>query len=195
MDEEHTSAIRIAETVAVIHNRYMEIFYTEENARERDEYNAYISETAYTIINRVYTAYFDSFLDVGENAQDAAKITYPLYNKLRSWIRQQMIGGIQLVIARRVVEGVDLVKIAEGSEWQVRKFVEDRFWDMHLDDVTDTINQKLIIKDTEQSADIIKNTIPEVDTVSVGFFKRYTGRLVWATVYGVLMAGWVGSTN
>lgn len=195
MDEEHTSAIRVAETVTVIHNRYMEIFYTEENARERDQYNAYVSDTAYTIINRMYTSYFDSFLDVGENAQDAAKITYPLYNKLRSWIRQQMIGGIQLVIARRVVEGTDLVKIAEGLEWQVRKFVEDRFWDMHLDDVTDTINRKLIIKDADQSADIIKHTIPEVDTVSVGFFKRYTGRLVWATVYGVLMAGWVGSTN
>lgn len=195
MDTDANNAVRIEETVGVIHSRFFEMFYTEENHKERDRYNKYISDTAYAIVNRASGTYFDSFLDAVENTVDAGKVTYLLYKQLRSWIRQQMIGGMQLVIARHVVEGTDCGIIADGSEAQVYKYVEARFWDAHLDEVTDTINQKLVIKDAEQSADIIKRTVREVETVSVGFFKRYTGRLVWATVYGVLLTGWVGTTN
>ncbi len=189
------TSLRIQEASDIIYNRYLEIFHRPGNEKLKETYNNLISETITAIIDEFHLQYLERFLDSEEISKDSANLHYPLYKNLRIWLRMQMVSGVQLVIIRREQEGEKLEKVGVGPKQQIIEYVAARFWDLRMEEVLDDLNQQLVKKDTDQAAEAIKRNVPGIDAVSDGFLKHYTGRLLWSTVYGVLLAGWKDTKN
>lgn len=189
------ASARIEETCSVIYNRYLEVFHNTANASVKETYNGYISDTATDIINEFHTRYLENLLENEENTKETEKLHYLLYRHLREWVRWQMVSGMQLVIIRREIEKEPMGKIGDGPKQELIDYVTARFWDTTLEDALDKLNQQLVRRDTDQAVEAIKRTVPGIDLVSVGFLKRYSLRLLWSTMYGVILASWTSKKN
>lgn len=197
MADQHisTNSTRIEETCTAIYNRYLEVFHTAANANLKETYNDSISDTANEIINEFHTRYLESFLEDKENTKDTEKLRYQLYRHMREWVRMQMVSGMQLIMIRREIEKEPVGKIGDGPKQEVIDYVSARFWNTTLEDALDSLNQQLVKRDTDQAIEAIKRGVPGIDEISVGFLKRYSSRLMWATTYGVILAGWTSKKN
>ena len=197
MADQHISAVsaRIEEKCTVIYNRYLEVFHNAANASLKETYNGYISDTATEIINEFHPRYLESFLEDKENINDTEKLRYQLYRQMREWVRLQMVSGMQLAIIRREVEKETLGKITDGPKQELIEYASARFWNTSLEDALDKLNQQLVKRDTDQAIEAMKRIVPGIDEISVGYLKRFSSRLLWSTVYGVILAGWTSKKN
>ncbi len=183
----------VPQTIAnKIYEKYIEVFFNSEDdpkkKKKRDEYMNSISDSAYKLMNGFYKDFFDELINRPEFSKEFNELKVETYKSLRLWIYLQVLSGFQLRIARKIIEGKKITKPLEIDFLTLSRKVEEKFYVIKVLEYFDDCDRQLIMQDSTNALSQVKTRIQEIEKMSLRFINELNTKLVWATIYGLLIS-------
>jgi len=169
-----------------IHKKFAEIFSAKDE--EKEKYDKFISEQSLVAINNTYKGFFDQlFDDIKDREGEISNMPLWLYRKLRGNVWLQIKGGLQLMMAKKII---DKEKLATPKfKTPQEKFDDEwgKIYDKVVDNLDDVI-KTIVVKDAEILIDNLKDQNEEMGNFPVKFVEALKSKYMWGTFVGISMA-------